>query len=295
MQTSPSQPEKPGRKKTLLAVIVIGIIAAGIVVFVATALFIGPSLSVTTKPVAPYQSPVSQNPSSPSSVTVADVNGGITFSQWSRSDLLINGTITARGISANPDTITFVSTNSSGNIVFQAIFAQGTFFFSTGYTVDINVFTPTSYHFSTVQATTVNGEVKVNTINTSSMTLTVTNGKITANAIYATSLTLTDTNGSIDFTCTSCGTVTATATNGSITASLTTLSLTGSYTLTATNGSINLTLPTTASFKITANATNGSVSSTGLSRTLQNHVTLGTGTAIVTATTTNGSITVTGV
>lgn len=285
--------------KTKLLVIILVIVVVAIVIAGVTAVLLGPTFSVTKKNFTPYSTPVSQNSNSPSSVTVVDTNGGITITPWGQPYVTINGTVTARGIGASPDTITFIRSNSSGEIVFQAIFPSGSsFFFATSYNVDVNVYIPSSYQFNTVQATTVNGDIHASSVSASTVSLTTTSGQVSASAITTASLTLTATNGGIDFTCNSCNTVVATTTNGAVTANLTSLLGGGSYTITCTNGGIDLKIPLAATnFKITANTTNGSVSSTGLSAQLQNHVTttFGTGSAVVVATTTNGSVTVTAV
>src|SRR2546422_5809600 len=287
--------KKPGLSQTMLVVIILAVVVGAVVVVVAASLFLGPSLSVATKNFTPYQSSVSQS-SNPSSMTVSNTNGGITVSPWSQAYLKVNGTVTARGFGSSPDAITFVESNSSGSIVFQAIFPASNFFFGASYSVEVHVYTPASTQFNTVQIQTVNGDLQVSSISASSLTLTDTNGGITASNISATTMTTTDTNGSVNLTCSSCASATVTTTNGSVTMGLSTLSLGGSYSVTSTNGNVNLTIPVLASCKITLNTTNGSVSSSGLGVQLTNHTmtTLGTGSAVVNLTTTNGSITITG-
>jgi len=289
--------KKPGFSRTVLVIVILVVVVGAVVAIVAGSLFLGPSLSVTKKNFTPYTTPVSQSSSNPSSMMVSNTNGGVTTSTWSQAYLMINGTVTARGFGSSPDVITFVESNSSGNIVFQAIFpVSSSFFFGASYTVDIYVYEPASYQFNTVQIVTVNGDLQISSISATSLTLTDTNGAITASSITATSTTITDTNGSINLTCATCGSATVTMTNGGVTMDLSTLSLTGSYVVTTTNGNVNLTLPTVASFKVTPNTTNGTISSSGLGVQLTNHTTatFGTGSAVVNLTTTNGSIIVTG-
>jgi len=289
--------KKPGFSRTVLVIVILVVVIGAVVAIVAGSLFLGPSLSVTKKNFTPYTTPVSQSSSNPSSMMVSNTNGGVTTSTWSQAYLMINGTVTARGFGSSPDVITFVESNSSGNIVFQAIFpVSSSFFFGASYTVDIYVYEPASYQFNTVQIVTVNGDLQISSISATSLTLTDTNGAITASSITATSTTITDTNGSINLTCATCGSATVTMTNGGVTMDLSTLSLTGSYVVTTTNGNVNLTLPAVASFKVTPNTTNGTISSSGLGVQLTNHTTatFGTGSAVVNLTTTNGSIIVTG-
>ncbi len=287
----------PGFSKTMLVVIILVVVVGAVVAVVAASLFLGPSLSVTKKNFTPYPSSASQSSSSPSSMTISNTNGGVTVSSWSQTYVMVNGTVTARGFGSSPDAITFVESNSSGNIVFQVVFPSSNFFFGASYSVDVHVYTPVAAKFSMVQIITVNGDLQVSSISESSLTLTDTNGGITASNISATTMTATDTNGSVNLACTSCGSATVTTTNGSVTMSLSILSLGGTYTVTSTNGNVNLTIPTIASCKITPNTTNGSVSpSSGLGVQLTNHATttIGTGSAIVNLTTVNGSISVTG-
>src|SRR5437870_3587693 len=140
--------EKPGLSRTMLVVIILMVVVGAVVAVVAASLFLGPSLSVTKKNLTPYQSPVSQN-NNPSSMTVSNTNGGVTVSSWSQAYLMINGTVTARGFGASPDAITFVESNSSGSIVFQAIFPASNFFFGASYSVEVHVYTPASTRFNT--------------------------------------------------------------------------------------------------------------------------------------------------
>jgi hypothetical protein len=286
--------KKPARNRMLLVLIIIVVVVGAVV---AASLFLGPSVAVTKKNFTPYQSPVSQNSGNPSSMTVSNTNGGIIVSSWSQTYLMINGTVTARGFGTSPDVITFVESNSSGNIVFQVIFPSSNILLGASYNVEVHVYTPVSAKYNNAQLVTVNGDLQVTSVSASSLTLTDTNGGITASSISATTMAATDTNGAVNISCTSCGSATVTATNGSVTMTLSTLSLGGTYTVTSTNGNVNLTLPVIASCKITPNTTNGTVSAApGLGITLTNHATttMGTGRAIVNLTTVNGSITVTG-
>ena len=155
--------KKPGFSQTMLVVIILAVVLGAVVAVVAASLFLGPSLSVTTKNFTPYQSSVSPS-SNPSSMTVSNTNGGVTVSSWSQAYLMVNGTVTGRGFGSSPDAITFVESNSSGNIVFQAIFPASNFFFGASYSVDIHVYAPASAQFNTVQIVTVNGDLQVSSI-----------------------------------------------------------------------------------------------------------------------------------
>src|SRR6266849_2381802 len=114
---------RTGMSRTLIAVLIVVIIVVGVVV---AFMFVGPAVSVTKQNFAPYSAPASQSTSNPPSLLVTDVNGGITLSSWSTTNVMINGTVTARGFGTSPSAITFIESNSSGNIVFKAVFpAQG--------------------------------------------------------------------------------------------------------------------------------------------------------------------------
>ncbi len=279
---------------TLLLIVVI--VVGGLLL----SLVVASTFSVDKKSFTPYSAPVSQNSSSPSSLDVSNVNGGVTVVSWGQPNVLVNGTVTARGLGASVNAVTFVESNATGTIVFHAVFPGSTisFPFFPSYTVDINVYVPASAEFASAHIITVNGDIKLSTIETESLTLTTTNGKVQATGITAHSLTLTTTNGSLDFTCSSCISVVASTTNGGITGNLISLSLTGSYTLTTTNGGISLALPASGSFRLSANTVNGGISVSGLGLTAQTShsltATVGTGAASVNLTTTNGSISVTG-
>lgn len=296
MSTVPSgpgtgAPGKPELNKTVLVVVIVAVVAVGTVL----ALLAATTLTVSKSNFAPYSSSVSQS-SSPSSLAVMDVDGSITVIPWAQANVLINGTITARGLGASTDAIRFIANNSSGNIVFEVVFPGGTtFLIGSSYTVDISVYIPASARFNSAQFNTVNGVVKVSSITATTLTVTTTNGNVQASSISVSTLSLTATNGYLDISCTSCGSIAAITTNGQITATLSG-PLSGSYTLTTTNGGISLSLPALPGFKITANTTNGTISASGLGVQLTNHVqaSVGTGTATVSLTTTNGSIAVTG-
>jgi hypothetical protein len=217
--------KKPGHSRTMLVIIILIVVVGAIVAVVAASMFLGPSLSVTKKSFTPYQSSASQSSNNPSSMTISNTNGGVTVSSWSQGYVMINGTVTARGFGSSPDAITFVESNSSGNIVFQVIFPSSNFLFGASYSVDIHAYMPVSAKFNNVQIVTVNGDLQVSSISASRLTFTDANGGITASNISATTATATDTNGSINLTCTSCGSATVTTTNGSVTMSLSTLSL----------------------------------------------------------------------
>src|SRR2546428_10228863 len=114
--------KKPGLSQTMLVAIILAVVVGAVVAVVAASLFLGPSLSVTTKNFTPYQSSVSQS-SNPSSMTVSNTNGRITVSSWSQAYLKVNGTVTGRGFGSYPDARTIVEAKSSGNTAFQAIFS----------------------------------------------------------------------------------------------------------------------------------------------------------------------------
>src|SRR2546425_13271948 len=88
--------KKPGFSQTMLVVIILAVVLGAVVAVVAASVFLGPSLSVTTKNFTPYQSSVSPS-SNPSSMTVSNTNGGGTVSPRSQTYLMLNGTLTGHG------------------------------------------------------------------------------------------------------------------------------------------------------------------------------------------------------
>jgi DUF4097 and DUF4098 domain-containing protein YvlB len=280
---------KPRFNRQPLILLVLVIIGASVLIVFATAFLIGPAVSVTKTSFTPYTTPVSHN----SPLTIVNANGGVSVSTWTKNYLMINGTISARGIGANPAAVSFIESNSSGEILFQTIAPPGTFFFTTGYTVDINVYAPSSATFGATEVTTANGNIEVSGINASNATLIVTNGQLTVSSLSVQNLVLTDTNGNVGITCSSsCASVTATATNGGITANLTSLSLNGPYTLRTTDGSINLSLPKTSGFDMTATTTETISTSGGLTVLNGQPLRYGAGTAVITLTAIQGSLSI---
>lgn len=145
-----TQPGKPGFNRILLVVLmVVVIVAAALVSIVAFSATV-----VATKPFT-YTEPVSQTSSSPS-LKIVNVNGGVNVVSWSQSNMVINGTVTARGVGASTSSIVLDESNSNGIVSFQPRFPTG-FMLSGGYAVDVNVYMPTS--IQNVTLTTVNGNV----------------------------------------------------------------------------------------------------------------------------------------
>src|SRR3989442_14313454 len=97
--------KKPGFSQTMLVVIILAVALGAVVAVVAASLFLGPSLSVTTKNFTPYQSSVSPS-SNPSSMTVSNTTGGVIVSSCSQTHPMGNGTVTSRGFSSLPTAIT---------------------------------------------------------------------------------------------------------------------------------------------------------------------------------------------
>jgi Putative adhesin len=175
------------------------------------------------------------------SITVFDVDGLVTILPWTQSTLLINGTITAKGLGSSLSTVTTANSTNNGDVVFRASFpVSGGFFFSQSYSVSVNVFVPSSIRLASIQVSNVNGGVRIQNIN-------------------ATTIGLTSVNGALSVSCSSCQTVTATSTSGNIAGTFMALATGGSYNLTTTNANIAFNAPSSSSFKLTAN---GSVSCT---------------------------------
>ncbi len=199
-----------------------------------------------------------------------------------QNGVLVNGTIESRGLGASPDHVSLVESNSSGNLVFVARFPRDTgLFLSRSYSVSINIYFPQTIRFSSFQVDNANGEVDITNLNASTAKVSTVNGGLRLSCVY-------------------CGSVTGSTTNGGILSRFDTISSNGSYTLTTVNGSIDLTLPTSGSFRFTANTVNGNISPPvrSMSQVEQTATHFsgiaGSGSATIILTTTNGAIQITG-
>ena len=279
---APVATPSPSSRRTVIAIVIILVVALGSIfgflVYAAST-----NSTVVAKKNFSYPEQPGPSPGS-TSMSIVDVNGNINLVTWTQTSILINGTVTARGLSANPSNVLLVeSHDSSGGINFYVQFPnQQSFFVFQNYEVSITIYVPSGLLFGGVKIATVNGGVSVQ-------------------AISANNLGLTTTNGEINFHCGTCGNVTATTTNGSVTGTFSSALLSGTYTLTTVNGSASVTVPSVSSFKLDAKTTNGSVTTTGLTLTnlvvqTSSHVsgTIGSGNATMVCTTVNGSITVMG-
>ncbi len=261
-------------------IVIIGILVIG---FLFSLIYLS-SVDVSSKTFS-LSEPVSQGGGSngPSnSLVISDVNGAVNIAPWSQSTVLINGTVTAKGLGTSPSAVGLTNSSTNGNIVFRAAFPNtASFFLSQSYTVNVDVFVPSTIRFSSVEATTENGGVRVTGLNATVASITTVNGLVSVNCLY-------------------CDNVTTSATNGSVSASFAALVNGGWYSMSTVNGDVTMTLPALASFKFTASTVNGSVQSPGLSVTIltqsANHLSgiVGTGSANVNLSTVNGQITITG-
>jgi hypothetical protein len=211
------------------------------------------------------------------SLSIFDIDGLITIMPWAQSTVLINGTLTARGLGASLSTVNISNSSNDGDVVFRASFpVSGGFFFSQSYSASVNVFVPSTIRLASVHVSNVNGGVRIQNLNATATFLASVNGALSVNCIY-------------------CKTVTATSTGGNIAGSFSALATGGSYNLTTTNANIVFSAPSSSSFKLTAK---GAVScafpacmASGQGILTQ---TFGTGGATVSLTSTYGQITISG-
>lgn len=229
--TQPSTVRRSSLNRLILIVLIVGVVVAVVLL----SMFATPTAYASAKKFMPYSTPASESSNGQSgsiSMEVVDVNGEITMVPWNQASVLFNGTVTARGFSASHDTVSFVVSNSSGAIVFKALFPSPVgFFLFPSYSVDINVYFPSSSNiFGSIQVTDTNGNIDAPTLSVTSIKLGTTNGNVHASIGFTRSVTLTTTSGGVDFTCLECVDATATTTNGGITARLSTV-----------NGSISIT------------------------------------------------------
>ncbi len=270
------KPVKTGLNPWVLAVVIIGIVVVGVLfslIYFSTA-------QVSAKTFSYNPPPAQSSGGSYRSLSVSDVDGLVSIVPWTQTTVMINGTVTARGLGTSVSAVSFTNSSINGNVVFQALFPSSTgFFLSQTYTARINVFVPATIRFSSVQVTNVNGGVRISGLNASSVSMTTVNGLVWIGCLY-------------------CGNVTATSTNGSISASFTALISNGSYTLSATNANVALSIPSSSSFTINASIVNGSIQVSGFNSLVSSQRnllgTVGTGSASVKITSVNGQITITG-
>jgi DUF4097 and DUF4098 domain-containing protein YvlB len=176
-----------------------------------------------------------------SSLSISDVDGLVTLTPWSQPSILINGTLTAKGLGSSLTTIVLTNSTSHGELVFQAKFPTSSgILFSQTFTAAINVYVPSTTRINSIQVTNVNGGVQIAGINSTNVATTTVNGNVSVDCVY-------------------CANATATSTNGNVTGTFAVLVNKGSYTLTAANDNINFTAPATSSFTLSATVQNGSI------------------------------------
>jgi DUF4097 and DUF4098 domain-containing protein YvlB len=277
--TTPTSVNPPDRGKGelnrwILAIVIIGILIVGILfslIYYSTA-----QASSKTFSFSPTRGPYN-------SLTISDVDGLVTMIPWSQSVILINGTLTAKGLYSSLSSIILSNSTSNGNIVFQAMFpVSAGVLFSQTFTALINVYVPTTLRLNSVQVTNVNGGVQIKGINSTRVEVTTVNGNVYINCVY-------------------CANATELSTNGSVTGTFASLVNKGSYNLTATNDNVNFTAPVSSSFQLSATVLNGSIycymtgcpNTTAANERTLTH-TFDGGSASVNLDSVNGQITVTG-
>jgi len=279
-------------KRDIIALLIIIVLIASVLGLI----YFGPAFIVMKKNFSFETKMVSAGGYRLNSVELINTIGATYVRSWSNAFLMINGTVSARGLGADPNLISLYYSDFNGAIVFEpSIPSTSNFLFANPYSVDINLYIPTAAYLASVSVSTSIGAIQVSSINATTIQVDGGIGKISATSVAAISITMGDVSGDIDFSC-SCDSASATTVTGSVTATLTHLPDFGNYAIATTNGNVNLSLPASGNFTITPNTSNGIVSSTGLSDQLRNHVAsrFGTGAATVTTSTKNGSIVVSG-
>ena len=271
---SPPKPAKRTLNRWTLAIVVVGILVVGVLfslIYYSTAIVSSKTFSYTV----PMGSAGSY-----STLTVSDVDGLVTIQPWSGSSILINGTLTAKGLGSALSTIAISNSSSNGNVVFRAMFpASAGILFSQTYSVAINVFVPSTVQFSSIQVSNVNGRAQLNSVNSTRVVATTVNGNVTVSCSYCVDTALM-------------------STNGNVTATFSTLATQGSYNLTATNANVSFTAPTSSSFKLSATVLNGYIVCplcSGSTSQKQFTEKFNGGSATVNLDSTNGQITITGI
>ncbi len=270
----PPESGKPTLNRWTLAIVVIGLLVVG--VLFSLIYFSTSQVSSETFSYSPPRDPEG----SYNSLAISDLDGLVVVRPWSQPTILINGTITAKGLGSSLSAIILSNSSSNGNVILKANFPiGGGILFSQIYTANITVFVPSTVQFSSVQISNVNGGVRLDGANSTSVSVITVNGDIFVG-------------------CTYCMNTTVMSTNGNVAGTFTTLVSKGSYNLTATNANIDFTAPSSSSFTLSARVLNGyitclipnCVSNSKASLTQ----TFGTGDARVNLDSVNGQITITG-
>jgi hypothetical protein len=271
-------PEKRSFNPWIIAIVIVVIVVIGVLftlIYQSSAVVSTKNFTYSTTP-----SPVSNY-----TLTISNTNGAVTVTSWPQNSLLINGTITARGLGSSAAQVNLVESNTSGNIIFQAQFPNNAvFLISQTYSVKINLFVPLSSHI---------GKLIVNDVN----------GLVQANNLNVTSASLSSGNGDIDFTCSSCasGGFSAQTVNGNVIGSFLSPITIGNYAMATQNGNVYMAVPSSSSFKLTASLVNGNLLPQNITLTNETKIsttqitaTVGAGTANVSLTTVNGQIAIKG-
>ncbi len=270
----PPEPGKTTLNRWTLAIVIIGFIIVGALF----SLIYFSNTQVSSKTFS--YSPPPDADGTYSALSISDVNGLVTVVPWLRPNVLINGTVIARGLGSSLSTVNLSNSSSNGDVAFHAMFPANAGFFSQSYSVNVNVFVPSTIRFTSVQVSNVNGGVRIENLNSTTVDLKTMNGAVSVRCVY-------------------CLNVTAASTNGNITATFATLVDRGTYNLTATNANMSFTVSSSASFRLSASVLNGFIQVSGFpdiittNQTSLNH-TFGTDGASVNIKTVNGQITITG-
>src|SRR5215831_6783570 len=185
-------------KRDLIALTIILLLVGSVL----GVIYFGPSFIVMKKTFSFSANLVSPDYRQLTSVEVTNTIGAVTVRSWSLPFLLINGTVSARGLGYNPDTIPLDYHNSGGTVTFYPpIPSTSNFLFANPYSVDINLYLPVSAHLATVSISTSIGDIQVSPINATTIQLDGGIGKISATAVRASSFTIGNVNGDIEFSC----------------------------------------------------------------------------------------------
>ena len=271
-------PEKRRFNRWIIAIVIVVIVVIGVLfslIYQSSAIVSTKNFTYSTTP-----SPVSNY-----TLAISNTNGAVTVASWPQNSLLINGTITAKGLGSSSERVNLVESNASGNIIFQAQFpTNAVFLISQTYSVKINVFVPLSSHI---------GKLIVNDVN----------GLVQANNLNVTGASLSSGNGDIDFSCSSCasGGFSVQTVNGNIVGSFLSPITIGNYAMVTQNGNVYMTVPSSSSFKLTASLVNGNLLPQNITLTNETKISttqitaiVGAGTANVSLTTVDGQITIKG-
>jgi len=253
LDSEPKSPQKQEQQSSLLgedqfrAILLIGLAFASIVL--CTEFFL------TTAPAGPKIFSFSQSEAVPrTSVSISGVSGELKAYPWSQPGILINGTIAVTGSGASPVQVTLQQQVYPGTISFQPVLPNAQLSQGRTYTVDTNLYFPSTLNFSSFNLDTTTGNIQVTGVTASAISIRTTSGDIIANNLAASDIQLGSINGAVRTTNVTASTLSASSTEGTVQVELSSVKQGASYSGSSVHGTVDFYVPSASSFKLTAHS-----------------------------------------